>query len=276
MRSLTSEQPLFWSRGAWCEQLPEHDRAFQFGDGLFETMRCDARGQIPLWRLHRERLAEGLQRLDFPVDALNQVELSLAQLNLLRSAGLKLIVSRGSSQQGYAPAADSSVTLRWSAFAAPDWKHRQKPDGLKLGINPVRMAQQPLLAGLKHTNRLEQILARKAFQPDWDESVMLDTHEQVVEGTMSNLVWLTPEGAFTPPVDQAGVNGVIRRWLLEQQAIVEARCTLATLRQANGVVMINSMMGLVPVYQLEQILYERHNPCLNHLMTFQQSLEAMF
>ena len=276
MFPLTPEHPLFWSQGEWCQHLPEHDRAFQFGDGLFETMRSDSSGQLPLWRLHRDRLVEGFRRLDFPASALDDVDSSLSQLNLPCCAGVKLIVSRGSSQQGYAPAAGSSITLRWSVFTAPDWKHRQKPDGLIVGINSVRMARQPLLAGLKHTNRLEQVLARQAFHSGWDESVMLDTEGQVVEGTMSNLIWLTSSGAFTPKVDQSGVNGVIRRWLLEQQVISESYCTLDALKHADGILMTNSIMGLVPVSQLEQILYERHNPQLKQLMTFQQSLEALF
>ena len=285
MRTLTLEQPLFWRWGdqshsassAWLDHLPDHDRSFQFGDGLFETMRTNADGELPLWRLHRQRLQEGFVRLDFPASALAQVEACWQHLALPPNSGIKLIVSRGSSQQGYAPAPKSdSVTLRWSAFVAPDWKHRLKPNVLVLGLNPVRLARQPQLAGLKHTNRLEQVLARKAFEPGWDESIMLDTQGQVVEGTMSNVLWLTPAGAWTPRVDQAGVNGVMRRWLLEQSAITEADCTMRSLAEAEAVVLMNSITGLIPVYQLEQFLYDRHNPLLQSVMAYQHRLEALF
>jgi len=275
--TLASGTSLFWHQGDWQVAPFVDDRSSQFGEGLFETMRTDSRGSLPLWSWHRQRLQEGCERLHFPETALVDVETSLQQLTLPTSAGVKLLVSRGSSRQGYGYQRDGHVNLRWSAFVAPEWRVRQQPQGLCIGVNPVCLSPQPLLAGLKHTNRLEQVLARGAFEPGWDESLMrLQQSDQVVEGTMSNLIWLEKGQALTPRVDQAGVNGVIRRWLMSQHVMTEAECTLARLKAADGVILTNSIMGLVPVSQLEQTGFDRHNSSTSQLMTYQQSLEAMF
>lgn len=274
---LTPGTARFWHQGNWQTSPFTDDRSAQFGDGLFETMRTDSTGHLPLWPWHRQRLQEGCERLNFPITALADVEASLQQLSLPVSAGVKLLVSRGNSRQGYGYQPDWRVNLRWSAFTAPDWRVKQQPHGLCVGVNPIRLSAQPLLAGLKHTNRLEQVMARGAFEPDWDESLMLlQQSDQVVEGTMSNLIWLENGQALTPCIDQAGVNGVIRRWLMSQCAITEADCTLARLQMADGVILTNAIMGLVPVMQLEQSCFERHNPFTSQFMTYQQSLEAMF
>merc|ERR1711879_394202 len=145
-----------------------------------------------------------------------------------------------------------------------------------VGVNPIRVSRQPLLAGLKHANRLEQVLAREAFEPHWDESIVLDDQQQVIEATMSNVIWLEQDKALTPPVDQAGVNGVVRRWLMEQGVLEEADCDITRLTLADGVLLSNAIMGLVPVSQLEQTRYDRDNPRTCHFMTHQILLEAMF
>ncbi len=273
---LAPEQSLFWSHGRWLDALPQDDRSSQYGDALFETIRVDASGGLPLWSWHQQRLEEGFSRLFFPADALGQVLFSLKQLHLSPDSGLKLLVSRGSSPRGYGYTDISHVNIKWQAFMAPAWKANTCLAGIVAGVNSVRLSEQPLLAGLKHTNRLEQVLARGQFQPQWDESVLLDQRGRVVEGTMSNLIWLDNGVAKTPPLHWAGVNGVIRRWLLGRDAIVEAECTVPQLQNADGLVFCNAITGLVPVSRLDHTRYDQHDVGLRRLMTHQISLEAMF
>lgn len=271
---------LFWYQEQWYDRADPDDRAAQFGDALFETMRTAHDGSLPLWHWHRVRLQEGFERLKFPPSALSDVEMTLRQLNLganrSGSVGLKLLVSRGSSRQGYGTSSCQRVNIRWTVFSLPEWRIRQQPQGLVVGVNPIRVSRQPLLAGLKHANRLEQVLAREAFEPHWDESIVLDDQQQVIEATMSNVIWLEQDKALTPPVDQAGVNGVVRRWLMEQGVLEEADCDITRLTLADGVLLSNAIMGLVPVSQLEQTRYDRDNPRTCHFMTHQILLEAMF
>ena len=263
--------------GQWADHWPALDRGLQYGDGLFETIRLDSRGGMPLREYHFERLQQGLQRLYFPSQVLDQVILSWQQLSIPDGAtGVKLLLTRGEAARGYAIPAIPAVNLQWQFFTSPEWRWKSKPEGLVTGVNPVRLGNQPLLAGLKHLNRLEQVLARQAFQPGWDESLMLDQDDLLVEGCMSNLYWIKNGTIFTPSLAKAGVNGVIRRWLSAQRSILETDARIDELYQADLVFMSNALNGLVPIAALDGQSLSQAPAALAELRALQSELEACF
>jgi 4-amino-4-deoxychorismate lyase len=195
------------------------DRGLQYGDGLFETITC--RDGEPRWlALHLERLQHGCGRLRI---ALPDVELLCSEIRALAAGQqrciVKVIVTRGTAtRRGYAPGGDERPTRIVSRH---DWPEppAHAAAGFQLGISSVTLGTNPLLAGLKHLNRLEQVLAQ--LQRDAaaaDEVLMLSTAGEVIGGSMSNVFLADDNGLFTPELGACGVVGVMRRLVLEAAA----------------------------------------------------------
>jgi 4-amino-4-deoxychorismate lyase len=237
--------------------VPAADRGLQYGDGLFETIAV-VDGRPCLWDRHLARLRAGCLRLAIPLpdpDLLQAEVLSLAK-GQGRSV-LKLTVTRGEGGRGYRPPhpARPRRILRLHPWPAhpPAWRSA----GVRVRYCRTRLGHQPLLAGLKHLNRLEQVLARAEWDdPDIGEGLMLDLDGTVVEGTQTNLFVLTAGRLVTPLLDRCGVNGVVRQVVIETAwmqglAVEEARLTPAELAQADALFLASSLAGLWPVRELD-------------------------
>jgi 4-amino-4-deoxychorismate lyase len=236
------------------------DRGLQFGDGLFETMRLNAKGESPLMTLHQGRLEKGLTVFGFLPDAIAIVQRAMSKLSDITSShistqppyhtvnsrvscsGVKIIVTRGSSTQGYGAIEGIHPNIYAVTFEAPELN--QTPALINVGVNPVTLGEQPLLAGLKHLNRIEQVLARQQFQPEWSESIMLNQKSQIVEGCMSNIFVNIDNQWLTPPVDTAGVDGVVRQWLLSRVDKISVEVIpIKELASAQAICFSNSLSG---------------------------------
>lgn len=233
--------------------LSARDRGLQFGDGLFET--CAIRnGHVRLLERHLRRLNDGLARLaiDFrDTDALRQELESLAQKT--GEGVLKVIVTRGSSARGYAVPAHARA--RRIVYLSP---LPRTPATLRLGLCRTRLASGGSLAGLKHLNRLEQVLARIEVdaREDIDDGLMLDPEARVIETTNANLFVISDGKLKTPSLARCGVAGVMRAVLLERLRESGAECeevdiTVAELQRADEVFVTNSLIGITPVLALE-------------------------
>lgn len=268
-----------WGMDGWQEidSLPADDRGLQYGDGLFETMRITSLGQIPLLPWHLERLEQGLQALFFPLVTFSQIKAALQQLpaEALRSAA-KLTVTRGSSERGYAPAEEVQARFVWRAFDAPEWGRQRFPNGLTVDLSPVVLSSQPRLAGCKHLNRLEQVLIANQFSQGCQEMLACDSDGFVVEGCMSNLFWSQNGQLFTPKLDRSGVNGVVRRWLLSEEAIQQVKVKLDEVIHADAVFMTNCINGIVPVKRLASRTFDPQHAAWQANLALQQRLEAVF
>jgi 4-amino-4-deoxychorismate lyase len=194
-------------------QVSTSERALHYGDGLFETIACH-RGQ-PRWLpLHLQRLRQGCERLQIAFDAYD----TLAEEIELLAAGqrrciVKVIVSRGAAtRRGYGPSGDERPTRIVSRHS---WPREPEAAGLRVGISAVRLGSNALLAGLKHLNRLEQVLAQLSRPAGIDEVLMLSGAQQVISGSMANVFFADEGGLFTPDLCECGVEGVMRRVVLE-------------------------------------------------------------
>ena len=188
--------PPCWIDGVPAEALPATDRGLQYGDGLFETLALRA-GRIVLLKQHLDRLQEGCERLGMamPDRELLRRELSAAASDQ-SDAVLKLMLTRGSGGRGYRPPSEAKPRRILFLHPWPSYPAAWGEQGIRLHLCRTRLAHQPQLAGIKHLNRLEQVLARA----EWDEAdgfqegLMLDLDGAVVEGTMSN-VFASPRRA---------------------------------------------------------------------------------
>jgi len=192
------------------------DRGLQYGDGLFETIAC--RDGAPRWlALHLERLQQGCERLRI---AFRDVDLLRAEIRGLAAGQqrciVKVIVTRGTAtRRGYAPAGDEQPTRIVSRHDWPQPPGRADA-GFQLGFSSVTLGTNPLLAGLKHLNRLEQVLAQmQCDAAGLDEVLMLSSAGQVIGGSMSNVFFADDSGLFTPELSECGVAGIMRRLVLQ-------------------------------------------------------------
>lgn len=232
--------------------MPADDRGIAYGDGLFETMRIHA-GQVPWWDAHWARLQRGGQHLRMVLPDEGQVRGEAAALFADRAGGvLKLIVTRGSGGRGYAPTnTQPNWTLSRHPLPAPSPR-----DGLTLRWCTMRLAIQPALAGIKHCNRLEQVLARAEWNDpaasgrDADEGLMRSSEGDVVCATAANLFVLRESRWLTPKIDRCGVEGICRGQLLQLLDAREVRLSVADIETADAVFLCNAVRGILGVSRL--------------------------
>ncbi|MCY1413625.1 Aminodeoxychorismate lyase [compost metagenome] len=247
-----------WVDGQPADAIALKSRALAYGDGLFETIAVKA-GQPLLLELHLQRLALGCQRLAIIAD-LPLVRSELCTYAALMGEGvLKLILARGDSQRGYAsdPASPARRILQGSPTAS--YPPANAEQGIRLFPCRTRLAEQPLLAGLKHLNRLEQVLARSEWRDaEHAEGLMLDTSGRLVEGVYSNLFLVRHGELLTPELSRCGVAGVMRAALLDAAAregiaLRIGDFVLQDLEQADEVFVCNSVYGIWPVRAFESL-----------------------
>lgn len=225
------------------------DRGFLYGDGLFETMLC-LNGVVPWLDYHLERMQQGCARLFMGV---SEGRLRHYFEQAIPAEGrhiLRLTLSRGSGTRGYAPDGTEEVTVR-ARLAPLDATRLQPPPHLDLGLSTVTLGSQPLLAGIKHCNRLEQVLAaREAAEQSVDDVLLGDGQQGFQCAGRANLLVLTDEGLVTPGCDQRGIAGTRRRVVMEQLAprldlpVREAPVSREMLRGARAVMVSNAVLGL--------------------------------
>ncbi|MCU0759923.1 MAG: aminodeoxychorismate lyase [Steroidobacteraceae bacterium] len=244
-----------WVDGVPCAALPADDRGLLYGDGVFETLVCE-RGRPRFLAQHLARLAAGCEALGFasPPRALLEAELRIAAAG--GDALLRLTVTRGSSpQRGYAPPPaprPRRIVARypWVAGTAG------APPAIRVADSPVLAGLAPQLAGLKHLNRLENVLARARLAGSGcDEAVVCDANGHVVGGTMSNLFVVLGGRLVTPAIATAGVRGVMRGVVLREAPglgleVQERMLRREELAGASEVFFTNVRIGLWPVAEL--------------------------
>ncbi len=245
--------------------MPVSDRGLAYGDGVFETVRVMS-GQPVLLDYHLERLQTGLQRLRIEHDwqALKQEILAYLgwqqagwqQAGADQSAIVKLIVTRGSGGRGYGTAQVKGPTCILSCHPLPEYPSSYFTQGISVFSCGQRLSSNASLAGIKHLNRLEQVLARQEWSDEHQEGLMLDQDDNVIEGVFSNLFVMRDGVIKTPDLQNAGVAGVMRRWLLEcfdnngVRADV-AQVTLQDIQLADEWFFCNSVYGIWPVCRWE-------------------------
>lgn len=233
------------------------DRGLSYGDGLFETIRF-VRGVAPLWARHMARLHEGCLRLRLPPP---DVETLLHEagrvIDGVEHAIVRITLTRGVGERGYAPPPAPAPTRIVAGFDAPVTGGDAYAEGLRLRWCETRLAEQPLLAGLKHLNRLEQVLARAEWSdPAIGEGLLCDAGGRLVSGTMTNLFAVLDGVLVTPALDRCGVAGVARAEILAHWPDAQVRDMHPTeLANASEVFLSSSVRGILPVQAVGDTVY---------------------
>ena len=253
---------MFLVNGLLSDSVSAQDRGLHYGDGIFETIAFQ--DDIPLcWEAHYQRLLEGCNRLGLlcPSTALLRSEMQLLPVAGPRCV-VKILVTRGAGGRGYRPPGPDSVPTRLIGhYPWPDFPPEYAVKGIKAKICSTRLGGNPLLAGIKHLNRLEQVLARGEWDdPDIAEGLMLDTHGAVIEGTMSNLFCIKDNLLMTPDISACGIAGIIRRCILELSTQLNMQARVCTLTEkevyaADELFLCNSIIGVWPVREVERRVF---------------------
>lgn len=249
------------------------DRGLLYGDGFFTTILL-VNGQLANWNQHWERLKNSAERLKFP--ALNQANLMNDLISIIKSRPaepfeiLKILITRGKGGVGYQPAEKTvpSIYIQRLPFPQERAKTVLKIDQawpfftVAMTVSDTLCSQQPQLAGMKHLNRLENVLARQELtNTEFDEAVMLTQNGLVISATQSNLVLIERQQLISPFLEQSGVQGTClsslpdalseEGWTLESRHI-----SLADLATADEIFCCNAVRGVMPVRQFQHKKFE--------------------
>lgn len=234
------------------------DRGFQYGDGLFETLAV-AHGHALCLDAHLARLASGCRVLEIPV--FNEDDLRSDVATVIRGVSrgvVKIIVTRGVAARGYRASSSATPTRVVSSHPWPQFRAENRSDGVALRVCRTRLSVNTRLAGLKHLNRLEQVLAvNEIDDPKFSEGLMLDSDGAVVEGTMSNLFFFLKGRLHTPELSRCGVHGIIRAEILNwardnlNEPVEFSRSRPADLFDAEECLICNSLIGVWPVREID-------------------------
>lgn len=231
--------------GVASRHIEVQDRGLQYGDGVFRTLLVEG-GQLKNWPLHFVKLQQDCQQIKLLCPSEAQLCADIAVLVSPATNGvLKVMVTRGSSARGYAPSpVQPTRIVSLNPLPPQSAKH------IKLQLCDWKLAHQPRLAGVKHLNRLENVLAAAELHtPEFSEGLLLDALGNVIEGTRSNLFMLKNGELFTPDLSQCGVSGVQRQRIIRWAKAHDISCLISHIKLdellgADEIWLVNSVIGL--------------------------------
>lgn len=238
------------------------DRGFQYGDGLFETIEV-LNGKPLFLKQHLQRLFQGCRKLLIPppeISILSKEAFLISQHS--NRAVLKLMVTRGSGGRGYRQPDNILPTRLFSLHPFPEYPEIYKIQGIAARFCEIRLGLNPFLAGLKHMNRLEQVMARSEWDSDEiQEGLMLDINGHVIEGTMSNVFLVKNNILYTPEIELCGVTGIIRNIVIQlannnQISFIEKTITQEAINNADELFISNSIIGIWPIKRIADKQYK--------------------
>jgi 4-amino-4-deoxychorismate lyase len=243
------------------------DRGLLYGDGVFRTLKSAA-GQAFHWPLHYKKLQHDCAALGIICPDFDRLSSELVDLLAGHpDAVIKIIVTRGQGMRGYAPSPDAIPTHLWDVSPLPDYPASYAIDGVMLGLCTLRLSHQPRLAGIKHLNRLENVLAA-AECTDFNEGLLLDRDGLVIEGVRSNLFLISRGCLITPDLSRCGVAGVERDRVMNAARQIGMQVEVRDVRfeevlAADEVFLTNSVFGLWPVARLADQVWTNFSGALS-------------
>jgi branched-chain amino acid aminotransferase len=240
---------------------PAANRAFRYGDGVFESIRT-TEGEVPLWAYHWRRLCLSAEALGIALpknythdglfDAVARYEHARVRLTLYR-------VDEGR----YAPAEDSSSALWIDGEPLQIVGCSPDPDVLQMGVCPEIRLPCDAFSHLKSCSALRYVVAARYRQANGlEDCFLLNVHGRVAEASSSNVFAVLGDGAVaTPPLSEGCVAGVMRAYvldLLEKMGLAfrEQPLSLEDLSEAREIFLTNAVRGLRSVGRFGQRSYE--------------------
>jgi len=229
------------------------DRGLTYGDGVFRTMRAHG-GRARHWMRHYNRLQYDCSALGIVCPPVADLEQDIAQVSADECV-VRITITRGSGTRGYRPGHVEPTRIVQST-PVPSYPSGCAEFGVQVRLCRIRLASQPVLAGIKHLNRIENVLARSEWDdPEVAEGLLCDFDGNLIEGTMSNVFLLKDGILLTPDLKTCGVAGISRDRVLENARSAGVHCEVKTmpwhdLLHADEAFLVNSVIGLWPIRKL--------------------------
>lgn len=247
-----------WINGRPDGTLSPAERGLHYGDGLFETIACPG-GRPRFLALHLERLRGGCERLGIRFPAPDELRREiLAVAAGARRAIVKVLLTRGPAvARGYLATGAERPTRLTLRYHWEEEDPRLAADGVAVRTAALRLAENPALAGLKHLNRLEQVLARREWSDgNIAEALMFSASGRLISGVMSNVFLVEGGRLRTPRLDRCGVAGIMRQVVLREAARAgieaeESALECADLERARELFLTSAVTGLRPVRSVD-------------------------
>ena len=253
--------------GIASDYLNINDRSIHYGDGLFETILCD-NNKLYYWPQHFQRLQASAQQLKITCPQEQVLLDDIAELLDGNKPGststIKIIVSRGTGERGYKFSKNTTANrVVLLSDLEPDHSSLLSHQLLsgELLICKQQVSINENLAGLKHLNRLENVMARSEWDASYIDGLMLNANRHVIEGTMSNLFAVRDGQLFTPDLKLSGVNGIMREMIIDLASKINIKTSITDLITDDLCAMdelfiSNSLIGMKAVTKLRDSLYE--------------------
>ncbi len=246
--------------GVSSEVVSVKDRGLLYGDGVFETILCEA-GRPVLLAGHTQRLENGCKRLGLVKQDLSVLLAEIREVAQQDDCVVKVIITRGVRKRGYVyDMQDTSCTRIVYREDLPVIPVDYYRDGIQLTQCEYVLPNNKVLAGIKHLNRLDQVMARSEWSGTFAEGIMCASDGRVVEGTMTNIFIQSDSQWLTPRLEYSGILGVMRQWIMRnsfhaQMECIEKDIQLSELENAQSIFVCNSVIGIWPVTQFKDKNY---------------------
>lgn len=251
---------MMFVNGQPADSVSALDRGLAYGDGVFRTLRTQS-GRPLWWADHFAKLRADCEALALACPEEAALLDDISQVAESGDGIVKIVLTRGAGARGYAfPVAQACTRI---VFSAPVPPHAQPdaPVDVHARWCTLRLARQPRLAGIKHLNRLENVLARAEWNdPAVLEGLLCDDSNAVIGGVMSNLFWVKDGELYTPDLSECGVAGVARLRLLRAAESLGirthiGRCLPDAILAADEMMICNSIMGVRRVAKLDSVTW---------------------
>lgn len=230
-------------------QIEIENRGLAYGDGLFTTAKI-IDGKIQYLSSHVQRLLVGCKKLALLVpDEAELTEKLIQAAKQYNLAVLKVIITASSGGRGYARSIQPKNDVIIMVHDYPEHYDELAIEGITLGDSKQKIGINPMLSGLKHLNRLEQVLLRQELtNTQEDDLVVTNINNEVIEATSANLFFWLNGTLCTPDVTNSGVNGLMRQTVLQLYPDTHVKkVSLAELASAPAMFICNCVMGIMPV-----------------------------
>ena len=248
--------PNYLINGDFNQMISPFDRGFAYGDGVFRTFKM-VNGSPVFWPQHYQKLVADCAVIGIVCPSAELLMSDLQQLfSLDEIAVAKVVITRGLGERGYAPPAITMPMRVVTKSAIPKYADVNYDTGVQLHVCQLRLATQPKLAGIKHLNRLENVMARMEWHDEAIfDGILLDGNDHVIECTASNIFARFGDTLITPNLNDCGVSGITRHRIIGLTktlglTVNVALISLTDLLTADEVVICNSLYGAFQVHRI--------------------------
>ena len=276
--------------GEFEDKISVLDRGLSYGDGLFETMSwCFLKEEnivgVEFWKRHVSRIRKTcmLMKIKMPsLRILNEYKnkiLNKALHSGIHDGVLKIIITRGVGGRGYKFDKKILPSVIFLCFPSILSKHKLKKE-IKVTYCQSPITENKQLAGLKHLNRLDSVMARAEWDNNFYEGIICDSHKNLIEGTMTNIFFIKNNNLYTPKINKSGIGGIMRQVILEKskfffEKVVEVKVKKESVISYDGMFLTNSIIKVLPVNTFEKKIFFQAKPLSSLISYFENEVSKV-